>query len=110
MHAQFTYFDGPRSDELAAASEFAGRNRLRPAVEADEQLRDELVALFVCRRPDNSEVVISVMQTQAGLDRAREVILSTELLPGEDPALLQGPDRVEVIEVIESWLPAEATR
>jgi hypothetical protein len=29
------------------------------------------------------------------------VIMSTELLPGEDPALLSEPDRVEVVEVVD---------
>ena len=31
---------------------------------------------------------------------AQKAIMSTELLPGEDPALLPGPDRVELYPVI----------
>ena len=44
MYAQLIYFDGPRSAELVAASERAGRERITPAIEGDEQLRDQLVA------------------------------------------------------------------
>jgi hypothetical protein len=105
MYAQFTYFDGPRSAELTAASRRAGKERIQPAITADEQLAGQLVAVFVCQRTDGSEVVISVMRTRAAFDRAREVIMSTELLPGEDPALLSEPDRIEIIEVIDSFLP-----
>ena len=36
------------------------------------------------------------------LKRGFELISSTELLPGEDPALLPGPDRVEVYEVVDA--------
>jgi hypothetical protein len=106
MYAQFTYFDGPRSAELVAASERAARERIRPAIEADEQLSDQLVALFVCRRPDGGEVVVSVMRTREALDRAAQVIMSSELLPTEDPAMLPGPDRIDVIEVVDAQVPA----
>ena len=106
MFAQLTYFDGPRSAELVAASERAGRERITPAIEGDAQLRDQLVAVLVCRHADGGEVVVSVMKTRAAIDRAVEVILGTELLPGEDPALLSDPDRVEVAEVVEFRLAA----
>lgn len=102
MYAHVTVFDGPRSAELIAADEFAGRERLMPAIENDPALRDELVSMHVLRRPDGAELVIGITRTMAGLDRVREVITSTELLPGEDAALLPGPDRVEVYEVVES--------
>ena len=32
MYAQLTYFDGPRTPEQVAASDFAGRERIQPAV------------------------------------------------------------------------------
>lgn len=102
MYAQLSYFDGPRSAELVAAAERAGRERIGPAIEADPQMQDELVALHVLRQPDGGEVVVSLTQTEAGLARAQQVILGTELLPGEDPALLPGPDRIEVYAVVES--------
>ncbi len=106
MYAQLTYFDGPRSAELVAASERAGRERITPAIEGDEQLRDQLVAVLVCRHDDGGEVVVSVMKTREAIDRAVEVIMSTDLLPGEDPALLSDPDRVEVVEVVDFRIAA----
>ena len=102
MYAQVTFFDGPRSAEVVEASERAGRERLTPAIEADPALRDELVSLHVLRQPGGAEIVVGITRTRAGLERIREVVRGTELLPGEDPALLPGPDRVEVYEVIES--------
>ena len=94
MYAQIAYFDGPRSPELVAASDRAGTERIEPAVLADEQCRAAHVATFVLRADDGAEIVLVVAQDEAALDRAGRIIMSTELLPGEDPALLPGPDRV----------------
>ncbi len=100
MHAQLTHFDGPRSDELIAASDRAGRERIMPAVLADRQLAADHVATYVLRQPDGAEIVVVITRTEDALDRAREIIMSTQLLPGEDAALLPGPDRVERYAVI----------
>lgn len=95
MYAQIAFFDGPRSPELVAAAERAGRDRVMPAVHADPQVAAEHIATYVLRQPDGAEAVIMISNTLAGLQRTREVIMGTELLPGEDEALLPGPDRVE---------------
>lgn len=95
MYAQMLHFDGPRSPELVAAAEYAGRERVGPAVAADPIAGPAHVATFVLRRPDGGEVVLTVFDTQEALYRSRTVIMSTQLLPGEDPALLPGPDRIE---------------
>jgi hypothetical protein len=108
MYAQLSFWDGPRSAELVAAHERAGRERIMPAIEADETMQQELVAVLVLRGRDGGEVVVSVTRTECGLERAREVIFATELLPGEDPALLQDPDRIEIFEVVDSRLPIGA--
>jgi hypothetical protein len=101
VHAQLTYF-GPTDDaDVLAARDRAREGRIRPAIEDDPQLRDELVALLVLRAPDGGEVVVSVTRSEAGLARGQEVVMSTELLPGEDPALLPGPDRIEIYQVLE---------
>ena len=100
MYAQITYFDGPRSAELVAAADRAGRERIEPAMLADPQLRAAHIATFVLRQPDGSEAVVVVTDTDEALDRAREIIMNTELLPGEDPALLPGPTRVERYQVV----------
>ena len=39
------------------------------------------------------------------LDAIARAVMSTELLPGEDPALLPGPDRIEIHHVIGYHLP-----
>ncbi len=106
MYAQLTYFDGPRSAELVAASERAGRERISPAITADPRLKDELVALYVLRQPNGGEVIVSIVQSEDALRYAQQVIMNTELLPGEDPALLPGPDRVEIYEVVDGRVHA----
>jgi hypothetical protein len=99
MYAQLTYFDGPRSDEMAAASRRGGLERIEPAMAADPFMVSELVGIYVLAGPDNAELVITIVKSEEALRRAREVIMATELLPGEDPALLPGPDRVDVYRV-----------
>ena len=101
MHAQLTYFDGPRSPELVAAGDRANRERIRPAIEA-AGMDSELVANYTLRQPDGGEVVITITESAAGLDRGGEVIMGTELLPGEDRMLLPGPDRIERYEVVDA--------
>ncbi|MDT4900492.1 MAG: hypothetical protein QOJ78_1422 [Pseudonocardiales bacterium] len=100
MYAQVIYLDGPRSAEMVAASDRAGRERLTPATLADEQFAADHVATYVLRQPDGGEIVIIITGTEAMLDRGAELIMDTELLPGEDPALLPGPDRIERFTVV----------
>lgn len=109
MYAQLTFFDGPRSPELVAASEFAGRERILPAILADPVTRDEHIATYILRQDDGGEVAVVIAKSLAGLERGREVIMSTELLPGEDPALLPGPNRFEVYEVVRTMVAQEVT-
>ncbi|MDQ2748139.1 MAG: hypothetical protein ABI775_02710 [Pseudonocardiales bacterium] len=100
MYAQLTYFDGPRSAELVAAGERAGRERVQPAIAAHPELADQLVASYAFRQPDGGEVIVVITKTEQALRAGREFIDSMDLLPGEDPALLPGPDRVEFYEVV----------
>jgi hypothetical protein len=100
MHAQIAYFDGPRSADLVAAGDRAGRERIEPAIYADPQLRAAHVATFVLRQPDGGEAVVIIADSEDTLDRGVEVIQNTELLPGEDETLLPGPDRVERYAVV----------
>jgi hypothetical protein len=96
MYAQLTYFDGPRTPEQVAAADFAGQNRIMPAV---GQLGHRY-QIYVLRRDDGSEVVVSIAETEQDLLDAQKAIIGSELLPNEDPALLPGPDRVELYPVI----------
>jgi hypothetical protein len=99
VYAQLSYFPPTRDADVLAARDRARRERIEPAVTDAPELRDELVSLLVLRAPDGGEVIVSVTRSEAGLARAQEVVMSTELLPGEDPELLPGPDRIEVYEV-----------
>jgi hypothetical protein len=96
MYAQLTYFDGPRTPEQLAADDFAARERIQPAIsKLGHNFR-----IYVLRRDDGSQVVISIADSEQALLDAGKAIMSTELLPGEDPALLPGPDRIELYPVI----------
>ena len=99
MYAQLTFFDGPRSDEMVRASRRAGQERIAPAMQADPHMRDQLVEVYVLNQPNGAEVVITLVKTEEALRHSEQVIMSTQLLPGEDPGLLPGPDRVEVYQV-----------
>jgi hypothetical protein len=95
VFAQLTMFEGPRSPELVAASERAGRERIDPLLDAHPDLQDDLVARYVLSQPNGGSAVLVVSRTENALDKAIELIMTSELLPGEDPALLPGPTRVE---------------
>jgi hypothetical protein len=99
MYAQLSYFDGPRSDEAVRASDRAGKERIIPALAAQPEISAAHVATYVLRQPDGGELVVALAETEDALRLSVETILSSELLPGEDPALLTQPDRVEMYTV-----------
>lgn len=101
--AQLLRFDGPRHAAAVAASRRAGAERIWPAVRD----LDGLVDTWVLAQPDGAELVLSFATSAEHFARAGERIMSTALLPGEDPALLPGPDRVEVLQVVP--VPVAAT-
>jgi hypothetical protein len=109
MYAQLTYFDGPRSPELVAAGDRASRERIQPTLLADPEMRGQLVANYTLRQHDGAEVVVTLVESEKALRRGRELILGTDLLPGEDPMLLPGPDRVEVFEVVATYTENRST-
>ena len=96
------YFDGPRAPEQAAAADRAGRERIWPAISG---LRG-LVGAYVLHGRDLAEVIITLTISTQTLDAAERAAMSTELLPGEDPALLPGPDRIEIHHVTAYHRPA----
>jgi hypothetical protein len=100
MYAQVLHFDGPRSPELIEAAARAYRERVEPAIRSRPELWDDMVAMYELRQPDGSQVSVVIVRSEGTLQAAEDVIMSTELLPGEDPALLPGPDRVERYEVV----------
>ena len=100
-YARLMYFDGPRAPEQATAEELAGRQRIWPAI------RDlsGLVGTYVLRGPDLGSVVITLATSLEALDATARAVMSTELMPGEDPALLPGPDRIEIHHVTGYHVP-----
>ena len=102
MFAQLGYFNGPRTTEQLAAADRASIERIWPALERYPELMGELIASYALRQPDGGEVVVTIAKTLDAFQRGFDLINSIELLPGEDPALLPGPDRVEVYEVVDA--------
>jgi hypothetical protein len=98
MYAQLSYFDGPRTPDQVAAADFAVRERIAPAVSTV----GGLVRVHRLRRDDGAEVVVSIAESEQALIDAQKAIMASTLLPGEDPALLPGPDRIELYPVIET--------
>jgi hypothetical protein len=97
MYAQLTYFDGPRTPQQVAAGDFAGRERITPAVSK----LGHPFHVYLMRQQDGAEVVLVIAESEQALLDAQKAIMSTDLLPGEDPALLPGPDRIELYPVID---------
>ena len=91
-YAQLVCFDGPRAPEQTAAEDLAGRQRIWPAIRG----LSGLVGVYILRGRDLSSVVVTLATSVETLDAARRAVMATELTPGEDPALLPGPDRVEI--------------
>jgi len=104
-YARLVYFDGPRAPEQAAAGDMAGQRRIWPAV------RDisGLIRICVLRRRDLGSLTVVLATSVAALEATTQAIMATELLPDEDPALLPGPDRVELHQVTGHRLPAATT-
>ena len=101
-YARLMSFDGPRAPEQAAAEDLAGRQRIWPAIHA----LSGLAGIYVLRGSDLSSVVVTLATSVETLDAAQRAVMATELTPGEDPALLSGPDRVEIHRVTGHHLPA----
>lgn len=104
MHAQLVIFDGPQSPELLAAADFADSRRIRPLIETSSRIRDDIVARYDLRQPNGGRAILVVTGSETTLDAITELIMTSELLPGEDPALLPGPSRAERYTVAESIL------
>ncbi len=93
---QVNWFDGPLSAAQVEAMRRAGEERLRPVV---EPVPGFVANYVLCRPADSGVVVLTLAKSTEALDRVADAVFSTSLLPGEDPALLTGPDRVELYKV-----------
>ena len=100
--ARLMYFDGPRPPEQAAAADRAGRQRIWSAISG----LSGLVGAYVLHARDLGAVIITLTSSVETLEAAERAAMSTELLPGEDPALLPAPDRIEIHHVTGYHWPA----
>lgn len=100
--ARLLYFDGPRAPEQAAAADLAGRRRIWPAIRG----LSGLVGIYVLLGHDLGSVVVTLATSLDTLDAAERAAMATGLAPGEDPALLPGPDHIEIHRVTGHHLPA----
>ena len=97
---QVVEFFGPRTEEWVAAEERASAGRL-----AGTEGIDGIVSVLRMRAADNAYLVVILAESMDVFDVASQAIMSTELLPGEDPALLGGPDRISFYRLVHADLP-----
>ena len=103
--AQVLWFDGPLSAAQVNAMRRAGEERIQPAV---DKVPGHAGTYVLCHTEDSAILVVILAASTDALNRIADAALSTPLLPGEDPALLIGPDRIELYTHEASSL-AEAT-
>ncbi|MFI0356698.1 hypothetical protein [Actinomadura sp. 9N407] len=91
--AVILFFDGPHDAAWMESARFAQRERVGPAM----RTVPGFVRGFVLSDPEaRSSAIVSLAVSLEALARGEKAVNSTELLPGEDPALLTGPDRAVV--------------
>ncbi|GAA2418292.1 hypothetical protein GCM10010191_31260 [Actinomadura vinacea] len=91
--AVLLFFDGPRDVDWMDSALFAQRERIAPAL----RTVPGFVQGFALWDPEaRSCAVVNLAVSLEALARTEKAVNSTELLPGEDPALLSGPDRAVV--------------
>jgi hypothetical protein len=84
-------FDGPISDAVFAAAERGFTDRIMPILTT---LSGCVRVLVLWQPATGAQVVVNLTDSLEALSACERAITSSELLPGEDPALLPGPDRV----------------
>lgn len=95
--ASVVTFTGPMSPAVKQAADRAERDRIGPEMAAHATSTVRVLRLW---QPERRRKVVVVMTVdQPALESGFRRITTMELLPGEDPALLPGPDHVEIFEV-----------
>lgn len=96
LFAQVTWLNGDGDRARADAAERGGRDRIWPAV----QQIDGIVDVFALRSGDDRIVVVGLATGTETYAQVQDAVMSTELLPDEDPALLRGADRIDRARVL----------
>lgn len=101
---QLTTFAG-RPAEWLAAYDRAVTERIWPAVKDVPGTVGHLVG-----ETAGGRVVATLAESVDALEAGGAAIMSTELLPWEDPAQLTGPDALTILRLLHADLPVGATR
>jgi len=97
-------FDGPLSPARVEAARVAGTERIGPVL----RTIPGLVRMMVLWHPTERRMAVLHLATSVeALHAVGDAVMSTKLLPGEDPELLPGPDRLSVLSVA-AYRPAVA--
>ncbi|WP_285750748.1 hypothetical protein [Lentzea sp. NBRC 105346] len=91
------FMDGPLSQERWDAGAFAHERRIKPFLEGYDGYVDGCVLVDKVKR---SAVAVGFATSFEKADEIGKAVNSMELVPGEDPALLTGPDRIELYRVL----------
>lgn len=102
LFAQVVRVNGEGDRARADAAERDGRERIWPAVQGIEGI----VEVLALRSADDRIVIVAMAVDRETHEEVGRTILTTPLLPDEDPALLTGPDAVDVVRVLSADLPA----
>jgi hypothetical protein len=99
------WFDGPMSPARIAAARFGYRERIAPRLAT---LPGHVRTLVLLRDRDAASCVVGLAVDLPALESGGAAVNATPLLPGEDPALLTGPDRVETHHVVSARSEAQS--
>jgi hypothetical protein len=104
-YMQIVAFDGPRSAEWVAAEEYASTHRLWPVT----RNIPGLVQSLRLRADDNATTVVILAETADAIDEGIRAVMSTTLLPDEDPTVLTAPDHMGVYRLMHADISLERT-
>ena len=93
------HLPAPLSEAQLVAGRYGARQRIRPALDDVAGLVRMLALWDAATR---KIVIVNLATSVESLESGSEAINSTDLLPGEDPALLTSPERIDAYRVVDS--------